>query len=322
MELLRRHDDKGYPSEYLLARIRGRRVHLIQDWDSVVFNSDPFAYLSSTHYGDLISKHSIQGVWVQFFRELQWLYNQMNRELRDLFKTLFLYFETKTILLCFRYKTGKRSGTEIEHLLYYSLLADKIKDILRTDSDIPTTLNLLNKIMLFPSGSMKELRDLFQRDGLKGIEQRVISRSLEEVSKSSLHPAIHSFFTYLIDSMNIIMTHKYLRWGIKSDPLFIYGGKIGESVFSRLIQAKRISGVTELTHHYTGLSIEEASTSCIEIALQRGLKKEINLMGRESLRTGFILDYLWKCFIEARNLSIILYGREIDRTILKKELVI
>ena len=322
MELLQPHNQNGYPAEYVLARIRGRRVDLIQDWDMVVFNRDPYEYLFSTHYSDLIRKHSIQGVWVQFFRELQWLYNQMNHELRDIFKTIFLYFETKTILLCFRYKKGKRSAADIDHLLSYSLLARDIKDIFRTDSDIPTMLESLTKRPFFPSGRMTDLGDVFRRDGLKGIEERVTSLCLEEAIRTRLHPVLNNFFKYLIDSMNIIITHKYVRWGIKSDPVLISGGKIRTSILNRVIEDNTISHVTELTHHYTGLRIEGSSTSSIEITLQRGLKKAIHLMARENVSVGFILDYLWTRFIEVRNLSTILHGRAIDRNLLKKELVI
>jgi vacuolar-type H+-ATPase subunit C/Vma6 len=42
---------------------------------------------------------------------------------------------------------------------------------------------------------------------------------------------------------------------------------------------------------------------------------------REFPETGFVLYYLLRCHAEARNLSVILQGRGIDRELLRGELV-
>ena len=41
MELLRPLEDRGYPAEYLLSRIRGRRSRLIVDWRPLIYEAAP-----------------------------------------------------------------------------------------------------------------------------------------------------------------------------------------------------------------------------------------------------------------------------------------
>ena len=42
--------------------------------------------------------------------------------------------------------------------------------------------------------------------------------------------------------------------------------------------------------------------------------------GRGPSGVGLILDYLWRCSLEATNLSILLYGSELDRETITPEI--
>lgn len=321
MELLQYPENREYPTEYLLARIRGRRVYLLREWDKILFSPDPVEYLLPTLYGEFITEHSLGGVWKRLLKEFKWVYLQMNKGLRDVFHQFFLYSEIKTLILCFRNKIREKKPAEVEHLLSFSLLSEEVKAILEMEAELPSVLEVFEKRPLFPSIRRIGLKDVFLKDGLIGVEQKLTGAFLEQIISSELHPVIKRFFIYKIDTKNIITIYKYLRWGVKADPLFVNGGSIGKSRLTRVINTRETSEIAQLIYQLSGLRVKELRPPNFESTLLRGLTKKIKIMGREYADIGFILDYLWRCSVEVKNLSIILYGREIDRNILKEELV-
>jgi vacuolar-type H+-ATPase subunit C/Vma6 len=321
LELIQSYENRGYPTEYLLARIRGRRTYFLHDWDNFLFSPEPFKNLLSTKYGEFISEHSIEGVWKRFLKEFQWIYFQMNKGLRDVFLPFFLYYEIKNLIVCFRYKTGKGTRKEIENLLHYSLLSGKYKEILMMETDLPVVLEEISNILLFSTKTSLRLKDIFLEQGLKSVEERLTAAFLEHAGESKLHPVMKSFFAYLIDSKNIIALYKYLRWDIRGHPTFIFGGSINESSLKKRLHEKEISEIGKLVYQLTGLDIEETVSFSVEKTLRRGLTKKIRIMGREDSDIGFILEYLWRHYIESLNLRTILYGGQINKDAMQEELI-
>lgn len=89
MEILQKIENRGYPTEYLLSRIKGRRVHLIIDWKPFLYGTTPTEYFSSTQYRGLIADQSAEGVWRHLLKEFEWVYLQMNSGLQDIFWPFF-----------------------------------------------------------------------------------------------------------------------------------------------------------------------------------------------------------------------------------------
>lgn len=322
MEILHSPFSREYPAEYLLARVRGRRVYLIRDWNSIMFHPEPLKYLMTTRYGELPGKYPAEGIWKNLFREFHWVYNQMNRTLRHIFEPYFIYAEIKTIILCLRYKTGGGGLPEIENILTFSLLSDTIKDLFSMNTDFLASLEMLEKVFASPAAGMTGLGDIFGEGGLTAVERRLTGMYLKKTVRAGLHPVMKNFFVSLIDSKNIMAAYKHLRWGIRADPEFIPGGRLRESHLKRAAASGRIEDIRLLVSRHTGMGAEEITESGIDTALQRGMTRMIKLMSRESSGTGLILDYLWGCSVEARNLSAIVSGGKIDRAVLARELVI
>jgi vacuolar-type H+-ATPase subunit C/Vma6 len=321
MELLLRHEDRGYPTEYFISRIRGRRAHLLKDWDGVLFSANILEYLQSTRYRELIADYAKEGIWKHTLKEFHWAYNQMNHGLQDTFRPFFMYAEMKTLIICFRHKMHKTTEPEIENLLSYSLLSDKIKNVLKAEPDLTALFEIFEKKSFFPSTEFPELRKVFLKEGLKGTEKYIAGTLLEYIMETGLHPVMRKFFTTIIDIKNILAVYKHLRWSITTDPLFISGGSLRESSIKKLMESDEISGITRLVYQVTGMNIEEPQESSIETLLLIGLTKKVRLFERTGPEIGFILGYLWKCYLEALNLNIVLYGRDIERDILKKKLI-
>lgn len=120
---------------------------------------------------------------------------------------------------------------------------------------------------------------------------------------------------------NIITLYKYLWWNIKVAPSFIKGGSIGETRLGQIMEKEEIFEVGSTIHRLTGIRIENPNATNVENSLLKGIKSFLRKAGREPSGIGLILDYLWRCYLEARNLGVILYGKDMVRERLAEELI-
>jgi vacuolar-type H+-ATPase subunit C/Vma6 len=320
-ELLVDPEDRGFPSDYLMARIRARKTSLISRFDDILYSESPAEYLLATRYREHIAGNSREGVWQKLLTEYSWVYSQMNNGLRTIFWPFFLHMEIKTILYCLRYRLRKETEKKISRILSRSLLSERIKKVLTREDGLLQIVREIEKAFILLSDKFYGVGVLFQRDGLEGIERMLPDTYLEYITGSDIHPQVRSFFSYTIDSRNIIALYKNLRWGIRSHPPFIEGGKIRRERIIYILKTGDIHGIYSLVRMVSGIELREDYTSEIVAFLYRGLKKILKRKGRDPLGTGSILDYLWRCYLEAVNLRIILYGYMLERDTIEPEIV-
>lgn len=320
MELLRRVEDRGYPAEYLLSRIRGRRTYLITDWKPLVMSASPPDHLPSARYGDIMADDYPEGVWRSLLKEFGWVYFRMNRALLEIFRPFFMYAELRTVFICLRHVKGGETG-KIERLLPLSLVSERIKKILRGGGNLVSAVGGLEDSFISQSGRFSGLRKILEEGGLQGVEQFLSMKYLEYTAHSKLHPVMKDFFVRIIDSRNILSLYKYVTLNAKNTPFFVNGGRISEKMFLKIADKRDIFEIGSLIRKFTGIWIEKPDATNIENALYRMVTRFLRKAGREPLGIGLILDYLWRCSLEARNLSILFYGSEIDREILTAEMV-
>ena len=322
MNLLQSHEGSGYPAEYLIARLRGRRACLVKEWEDILSGPVIVETMLPVYYGDLVTEYAKECVWKRMLKEFRWVYFQMNRGLQNIFYPFFAYAEIKTIVLCLRHKVEKESKTETADILSFSLLSRELKEVLEKEGDIPFILEEFDKKFLSSMDRAAGLNEIFVKEGLKGVEEKIVNDFITQISASDLHPVLHNFFIFLIDVRNIMTLYKYERWDLKSDPLFIHGGSISDSVLRRAVQDSGIPPIIRLVHQRTGIRVQEPGASEIENTLLTGLTKYLRSKAREGSGEGLILDYLWKVYIEARNFSILLHCRDFENVQLRKELVV
>ncbi len=318
MEFLRDRGDKGYPEDYLMARIRGRQGLFLKEWDKLLLNPDISSFLTSSHYSGI---HSSEEIRERYLKEVNWIYFQMNRNLRHIFKPYFIYSELETLLTCLRYHQGKEVSAEVARVLVFSLISDRIKNRLFSKADIPEFLSILEKIPPFKASGLPGLIDIYISEGMPGVERTITVRLLQYTVHSDTHPVINRFFSSFIDSLNIITLYKFLRWSIESSPVFISGGSINNSILDRVLKSQDMMEVIELVYRQTGIRAEGTGVPNIRSILEKGLTKKIKTMRQESPNIGLILHYLWRFSMETKNLSIILRGKSIDRNLVMGEMV-
>jgi hypothetical protein len=320
MELLLRLEDRGYPVEYLLSRIRGRRSRLINDWRPLIYDAAPMDYLGSARYQGFVRDRSPEGVWRSLLREHRWVYSQMNGGLREVFRPFFLYAELRTIFICLRHLKEQKSG-KTEDLLGDSLLSAAIAKILSSSEGLPSAVRGIERAFLQLSGQFVGLTDALEAEGLRGVEQRLTNTYLSIVVDTGLHPLMKIFFARLIDSRNIMGVYKYLRLEKRSALQFIPGGMIPEAKLRSIVEKGDLFGVNSLVREFSGVKIEMPDPTKVETALYKGMTRFLKKEGREPFGAGPILGYLWKCSIEVMNLSVLFYGKELERETVMAELV-
>jgi vacuolar-type H+-ATPase subunit C/Vma6 len=320
MRLLQDRKDQGYPEEYLMARIRGRRSCLVKEWKPLIFDPGPFGQGVVRTTKNVLMDSSAELVWRNLVREYAWVYGQMNLRLRKIFAPFFLYSEIRTIVVCLRHVKEKTAGT-IAELLTVSLLSDEIKDVLVTSTDVLSAISRLERIFLTLSPDFDGLAAALEEEDLRGVERRLTETYLAITVRADLHPLMQRFFQRLIDSRNIMSLYTSLRFEHKAEPSFISGGTMPLSGMKEIVQKEGIPGICSLVREFTGIKIEKPEPTAVEVALYKGMTRWLKKNGREPFGIGLVLDYLWRCSIEAMNWSVLYYGKELEREVVAAELV-
>ena len=318
-ELLATPEDRGYPVEYLLSRLRGRRATLVRDWKALVHEASPRDVLASIRPRGALDR-TPEGIWRGLLMEYSWIYGQMNGGLRKVFGPFFLYTELRTLFICLRHiKDRKAEGTG--ELLSASLLSEGLKDALLTGENQELAVRGIERAFMSLDGAFGGLSGLLEKEGPRSVERQLTDRYLAYVMQTRLHPVIRMFFFRIIDSRNILGLYKALALNAAAKPAFLPGGGISEKRFSAVLARGDLLEVSALVREAAGIRIDSPDITRVEIALYRGITKSLRKEGRDPLGAGLILDYLWRRSVEAMNLSLLVHTGELERDAVSAELV-
>jgi hypothetical protein len=320
MELLLELEDRGYPTLYLLSRIRGRRAMLLRDWNALLFDAAPLEVLVSSRSRGGVVEASPDAVWRRLLKEYRWVYGQMNGRLRELFSLFFLYAELRTICICLRQMKDRKSA-RMEELFGESLLSNEMREVCISSPDSTTAIAAISRIFSRLSLKFSDLPRYFADEGLRGAERRLTDLFLEYAAQQRLHPLIKKFMIRMIDARNLIRLAVSVLRETVSKPEFIPCGSVPQKQLIQIQQRKDLIEVDTLVRQYTGVKVELQDPSQVEHALYRATTQFLKKAGRDPLDVGTILDYLWRCSMEAMNLSILYYGKNVERDALANELV-
>ncbi len=320
MELLCSPADRGYPAEYLLARIKGRRARLIKDWKRLTYDTGLFDASSPSVSDGLFKTKLPMSIGAELVREYRWVYEQMNRRLRRIFAPFFLYTELRTVFMCLRRLKDRKAGA-LDELLATSLLSDAMKDILMVSEDLKTAVARIEALFSSRSPRYAGLAATLDSEGLRVVEQQLTDCYLSETVKSRLHPLVKEFFSSLIDARNVISLYKYLRLDIDKQPSFISGGTIPDARLQEIARSEDLLKTAAFIQELTGIPVERPDPTSVELALYRGITRRLRKAGRDPFGVGPVLDYLWRCSIEAMNLRVLYYGRDLERESIVAEIV-
>jgi vacuolar-type H+-ATPase subunit C/Vma6 len=142
---------------------------------------------------------------------------------------------------------------------------------------------------------------------------------LEQLGDTKLQPVIAAFFRRLIDVRNMLALYKQVRWRLKGASPFIGGGTLGRGGLEEMAGKGDVAAVFHLVARLTGEL--PAAGGSLERHLLSWLTRSVRRWEVEGGEAGALLAHLWRCYVEARNLGVIIAGRSLDRASLREELV-
>jgi len=306
--LLEQPAGEGYPAEYLLARIRGRRAKLAAARLAPAAGELPVA-------GGMTATAARE----QLRAEFGWVYRQMNEKLRETFAPLFFWFEVRTILLSLRFRRAGERG-KAASLLTASLLAAPLQRALTMEGDPAEALDELAGLLATVAEPCRDLARICRQRGWKDFEQGLATCCLERMTGPPVHPLLREFFRALIDLRNLVTLAKQMRWQLHGPSAFIRGGELALARLEKTRDEGTPAGLTALLGTLPGMGALPAVPGNPEPLLLGWLSGKVRALGRDPLGCGLILDYLWNCTVEARRLGLLFHGQALDREILRAEL--
>lgn len=317
--LLRREQRPGHPPEYLYSRVRGRRSKLIRDWRAVLRDATPAQHLASAEYRGFVRDRTLEGMWGSLLTEHAWAFGQMDEELRCRLAPYFLYVELRTLCMCLRHRSAEHEQ-EVNGLLDPSLLSRELKELLRSAA-LPGLLVELEERFSALSPLFRGLSARYADAGLRSAERFLTDAYLEYVLTLPLYPVLRGLFIRLINSRNLLLLYKVLRFGAKDPATFIPGGTIAPDQLETALQRDDLFAVLPLLRQATGIALSEPDLTRLETALYRSITKHLRREGRDPLGMALVLDYLWQCSLEMTNLSLLFAGKDQGREEIAAELV-
>lgn len=301
---------EGYPADYLVARLGGRRGLIVRNWEATLMAEKP---LLPARYAEQGGGRPEEAVRKALKSEIRWVARQMDGGLREIFRRVFVYFELGTLFSCIRYRARSDSGKEVQDALESSLLSRALREALVEAASQAEAMRAAEEA--FSSafgihGKNAEGGEIIEA------EQRLTDAFLSDSAARARHPVIRGFFRTVVDMRNMVSVYKRLRWGIEAAPPVIEGGSTRRSRFRGISTEPALLSAIR---RFTGLETDRPSE--VENLFLKRLLAYSKEAARNSGAVGSVLDYMLRCHVEARNLGLIFAGGDLDREILRAEIV-
>ena len=278
-DLLEKGKERGYPPDYLLSRIRGRKARFVQDWTPLVASPAPLERLPVSHYQRISGNSSPERIWRELLNEYRWVYYQMNERLRNIFGPFFVYAELKTIFICLRgVKEMKRA--KVREMLSASLLSIELREILSASADEFVAAQAIEAKLRRLSGQFIGTAEILRLKGLSGFEHELTKRYLSVIVKAGLDPVLQAFFMCLIDARNTLALAKLLKLEKPAEHDFIPGGTIDAVRLNEILDSRSRPDLERLLNEITGEEIASVNHVRLEASLYRGISRRLKKEGR------------------------------------------
>lgn len=291
----------GLSADCLLARIKGRRSFLVQNWERLLLAPMPLANLAPAPWRPRASD-DMEWARQALQKEYYWVFAHMDEELRRALAPFFWLAEVRTLTIALRLLDS--GGLEVDSLLAASLLAKPIRELLRQSGNSAAAVNGMARLLTGSDRRFSELNDIYQRDGIGALETALLEISLQQMLLTPLSPQLRSYITLLIDSRNLTTIAKRLRWRLSTLPPLLEGGKLPVPHLTKLFQRQDHPALIALAVRLGGQAPLSADAD-LEAVLFASQGRVLRRLARGEEGIGAILYYLWGCGNEASNIALL-----------------
>lgn len=288
----------GVPADCLLARISGRRSFLVRDWNRLLLSRHPLAMLPPAPWRAAASVSQQRALQSEYY----WVFSRMDEQLRCATAPFFWLKELRTIALGLRLLT--KGAAETTHLLEASLLANSIRELLRKNDGSAAAVAQLAAVLTSYDPAFAGVEDIYRRGGHGALEKGLHELSLKSLIRAPLHPQMRCYCAMMIDSRNLTIIAKRMRWRMTSIPPLLEGGTLAPSRMAELFRRRDKEGLLRLAMRFGGEASYSESDDPERVFYQAE-QRVMQRLARETGGVGVILDYLWRCGSEAVNIGLL-----------------
>jgi len=290
----------GLPADPLLARIKGRRSFLVQNWERLLLAPVPLAALPPAPWRAATSGAE-DGPRQAVQQEYYWVFSHMEEELRRAMSPFFWLAEVRTLAIAIRFLN---SGEEVDPLFVASLLANPLRELLRQANDGVAAVAGVAHLLAGLDPAFRELSAIYRRDDSGALEAALTEISLQYLVHVPLVPPLRCYMALLIDSRNLITIAKRLRWRLDTLPPLLVGGTLPLPRLRELFQRRDHPALLHLAMRLGGEAPYSADAD-LEAVLYEAQGRVLRRLARAEEGFGAILYYLWRCGNEAANIALL-----------------
>lgn len=288
LDLLATVRQEGYPTDYLLARLRAR--------------TEGFAGRCPAGRGE--------EAWLELQGEYGWLFRQMNVDLRNTLAPVFFYFELRNLFAALRFSAGAdRDG--LNSTLSASLLGRQLQLILQKDQAFPATLKELGNLLGCYGEGFSRLDEAWRIGGLRSVETSILAGFMEIIQQENPPLAVRDFLGRLFERHNLLQLAKEQRWRLADSPL--------TADHPALVRRRLKHALEGFGRQEPGVADDPAR---LDTLLLRTLLRDCRRRARSSRTLAMLLSYLCSCWLTARDCGIRGLAPLLSEAQIERELVI
>jgi len=292
MPLLQSPEGGGYPRDYLLSRLRARRRQLLGDRRTPV------------------KPASAEAPWRAFHRECAWVFRQMDKRWRQDFTPLLTYWELPGLFRAVRF-IRQGEGMTPEALFPDSLVSRRWQRALSQCHEGVEAATVTTAALSEESPALAGLEVLYRREGGRRFEEELMDRFLVDPCRGKLLAVVGDYFKALIDRRNLLRLAKHQRWDLGA-PALLPGGELARRELEALWRQGDLAVTMRCAAEWAGEAAPE-DWRALSVLLERGLLRRTRRWGTDPLQAGVVLDYLGRCRLRARNLSLMTSPGEVGQ---------
>ena len=310
-----------YPTEFLVARLQGKKSRLFQNWDELLSRTDLKEFLDQTPLYPYLSEYGNPGTWRFLNAEYQWVFLRMNHGLRELFAPYFIFQQIEILRVCFRHLYRRTSPETLEQYIDSSLLNKDLQKILTSTKEFSEIIQSVETELVAVSTEFVGLGKEYNDKGFQALELFLTECFLRYIQSLQADRVLATFLHMLVDHYNCMTLAKAIHWKQRKMPKFLPNGSVAIDQFERSFSRNDPVQILKL-FHLGNIQQAQASAAVLETFLLRHLTKTIRTWSRFRSATAYILFYLWEQFRYTRNISMILHTVSLDDELVSEHIII